>query len=95
MPKFDVFQKSAARLPLLAFFAATMLFAQAGYEAQIRGTVTDPAGGVVPGAAVTLTTPLPISRLPPKPEARDSTLLTGSGPPPTAWRCEAPGFARF
>jgi hypothetical protein len=43
------------RLPLLAFLAGAILYAQAGYEAQVRGIVTDPSGGVVPGATVTLT----------------------------------------
>jgi type 1 fimbria pilin len=40
---------------LMPFLLTQIAFAQAGYEAQIRGTVTDPGGGVVPGATVTLT----------------------------------------
>ena len=39
----------------IIFAAIHMGFAQSGYEAQMRGTVTDPAGGIVPGASVTLT----------------------------------------
>jgi hypothetical protein len=39
---------------LLIYVAAVAVFAQAGYEAQIRGRVTDPAGAVVVGATVTL-----------------------------------------
>ncbi len=40
---------------LLTVFLPVALFAQAGYEAQVRGTVTDPDGATVPGATVTLT----------------------------------------
>ena len=39
---------------LLISVRSVLVFAQAGYEAQIRGTVTDPAGAVVLGATVTL-----------------------------------------
>jgi len=51
----DFIRTIAARAAATLLFASAMLYAQAGYEAQIRGTVTDPTGGVVPGATVTLT----------------------------------------
>lgn len=95
MPKFDVFQKSAARLPLLAFFAATMLFAQAGYEAQIRGTVTDPAGGVVPGATVTLTNTATNIAVTARSSGQGLYTFNGLRPATYSLAIEAPGFARF
>ncbi len=41
-------------LCVLFFVAALGLNAQSGYEAQIRGTVTDPSGALIVGATVTL-----------------------------------------
>src|SRR5579884_1290123 len=40
---------------LLMAAACGLTYAQSGYEGQIRGTVTDPAGAAVPGATVRLT----------------------------------------
>jgi carboxypeptidase family protein len=39
----------------MSLVPGSALFAQASYEGQIRGTVHDPQGAVVPGATVTLT----------------------------------------
>src|SRR4051794_10338781 len=39
----------------IALLAGQRMQAQSGYDAQIRGTVTDPSGAIVLGAKVTLT----------------------------------------
>jgi hypothetical protein len=47
--------RTAVGLFLSLFVSVGVVLGQAGYQAQIRGTVTDPGGGVIPGATVTLT----------------------------------------
>src|SRR5579884_3951512 len=47
--------KSSIRAAGLAVFVTALMNAQSGFEAQIRGTVTDPAGALVAGAVVRLT----------------------------------------
>lgn len=45
----------AAAAVLVSLVSAGSIFAQSGFDAQIRGTVTDPAGAIVVGAQVVLT----------------------------------------
>src|SRR6185312_3508272 len=71
------------------------VFAQASYEAQVRGAVTDPTGAVVPGATVTLTdtsTGIAVVR---KTDSRGLYTLNGLRPGGYNLFVESNGFRRF
>lgn len=94
MARFDFPRRTTARVPVILLFAATMLYAQAGYEAQIRGTVTDPTGSVIPGASVTLTnasTNIPVTT---KTNAQGLYTFNGLRPDRYNLAVESAGFAR-
>jgi hypothetical protein len=79
----------------MPFLLAQIAFAQAGYEAQIRGTVTDPGGGVVPGAIVTLTdaaTNIPVTQ---KTDPHGSYTFNGLRPGTFNLVVESSGFRRY
>ncbi len=81
-------------LVLLLFLPAIML-AQAGYEAQIRGTVTDPAGAIVVGATVTLTdiaTNIPVVQ---RTGAHGGYTFNGLRPGTFNLSVESSGFRRY
>src|SRR3974377_1777924 len=90
------FPKTAAIRGFVILLAACpLLYAQAGYEAQIRGTVTDSSRGVVPGAKVTLTnasTNIPITT---KANAQGLYTFNGLRPDRYDLAVESAGFARF
>jgi hypothetical protein len=79
-----------------SLFASTgLVLAQAGYQAQIRGTVTDPQGGVVPGATVTLTdvaTGIPVTQ---KTDSHGSYTFNGLRPGTFNLFVESSGFRRY
>lgn len=81
---------------LSIFFGLSVaVFAQASYEAQVRGAVTDPAGAVVPGATVTLTdtsTGIAVVR---KTDSRGLYTLNGLRPGGYNLFVESNGFRRF
>ena len=86
---------NAIRLPAAILLASLVLNAQAGFEAQIRGTVTDHTGGVVPGALVTLTnasTNIPATT---KTDAQGLYTFNGLRPARYSLAVEAAGFARY
>ncbi len=90
-----VCKRATCMLALMAFTVTQIAFAQAGYEAQIRGTVTDPQGGVVPGATVTLTdtaTDIPVVQ---KTDPHGSYTFNGLRPGTFNLFVESNGFRRF
>ena len=77
------------------FISVGFILAQAGYQAQIRGTVTDPQGGVIPGATVTLTdtaTNIPITQ---KADSHGSYTFNGLRPGTFNLFVESNGFRRY
>ena len=54
MPVLNLHGKRLIFLACLFLVGLTIGYGQAGYEAQLRGTVMDPAGALVPGATVAL-----------------------------------------
>ena len=88
------FERTAFRVPAILLAAVLLLHAQAGYEAQIRGTVTDPTGSVIPGATVTLTnasTNIPVIS---KTNAQGLYTFNGLRPDRYNLVVESAGFAR-
>ncbi len=81
-------------LSLILFLTALGLNAQSGYEAQIRGTVTDPSGALIVGATVTLVdtaTNVPVTT-----KTNDKGLYTFNGLRPDKYDLfvESTGFRR-
>src|SRR2546429_2250599 len=80
---------------LIAFlFAVLSLNAQSGYEAQIRGTITDPSGALVIGANVTLVNTS--TGVPLKTKTNEKGLYTFNGLRPDKYDLlvESSGFRR-
>lgn len=90
-----VLKRVAVGLFFLLFVSTGLVLAQAGYKAQIRGTVTDPQGGVVPSATVTLTdvsTNIPITQ---KTDSHGSYTFNGLRPGTFNLLVESNGFRRY
>lgn len=91
-----LFRKTLARIPfvpiLLVFATAGLLLAQ--YRASIQGTVTDPQGGVVPGATVTLTSTETNTSRTATTSGSGVYAITNLAPGRYSITVEKPGFAK-
>ncbi len=85
--------RSVACLAGLLLLMLTFAYGQAGYEAQLRGTVTDPGGALVPGAAVTLINSATGIRAAAKTNASGVYTFNALRPGTYSLRVEHAGFA--
>jgi len=74
-------------------FSAFPVFAQSTYTAQLTGVVTDPSGGVIPGAKVTLTDEGTGVGMTTVTDNRGIYVFTGVRPSTYSIRVEAPSLA--
>ena len=95
MTTFNFLRTATTRILAILLVAAAVLYAQAGFEAQIRGTVTDPSGSVIPGATVTLTNAS--TNIPAVTKTNTQGIYTFNGLRPDRYNLlvESAGFARF
>jgi len=82
----------ALSLTFLLLCAAGLLFAQASYTSQIRGTVTDPTGAVIQNATITITNDATGISTVAHSGQQGLYILTGLRPATYTLRAEATGF---
>src|SRR5262249_32130846 len=70
----------------------SVAFSQANYTAQIRGTVTDSSGALVPNATITITNDATGIASTSKSDDRGQYILTGLRPATYTIKAEATGF---
>jgi hypothetical protein len=81
-----------AVIVITSMFFANLALGQGGYTSQIRGTVTDSSGAVVPNAAVTITNVATNIASTARTDEKGLYALTGLRPASYSIKVEAPGF---